>query len=56
MTLHLHLAPDLGDLAVWTDQEGGAFDAHVFAAIELLEHPDAIGFADLAGLVGDQCH
>src|SRR3546814_9608453 len=43
MARHLHLAPDARHLAVGSDQEGGPFDAHVFAAIEALFHPHAIG-------------
>src|SRR5208283_253380 len=39
----LHLAPHLGDPPVRTDQEGRAFDAHIFASIHALLDPDAIG-------------
>src|SRR3546814_19331642 len=43
MARHLHLAPDARHLAVGSDQDGGPFDAHVFAAIEALFHPHALG-------------
>src|SRR5262249_17530812 len=52
MARHLDLAPDVADDAFFVDQEGGALDAHVFAAIHALLHPGAIGLADLALLVG----
>src|SRR6266568_7273964 len=52
MAGHLHLVPDLGDGAGLVDQEGGAVDAHVLAAIEALLDPGAVLRADLAVLVG----
>src|SRR5579872_4682754 len=49
---HFHLVPDIGDLAVRRDEEGGAFDAHVFPAVEAFLAPDAIGFKHGFGFVG----
>src|SRR5882757_1006881 len=54
MARHLHLVPDLGDGAGLVDQEGGALDAHVLAAIEALLDPGSVLLADLAVLVGHQ--
>src|SRR5258708_541403 len=50
----LDLVPDLGDHALLVDQEGGALDAHVLAAIEALLDPGAVLPADLAVDVGDE--
>src|SRR5213078_800551 len=50
----LDLAPHLADHAILVDQEGGAVDAHVLAAIEALLDPGAVPLADLAVLVGHQ--
>src|SRR5205085_5085187 len=49
---HLDLVPDLAHHAVLVDQEGGAFDPHVFAAIHAFLDPDAIAFGHLAVGVG----
>src|SRR5580704_2853406 len=54
MAGHLHLVPDLGDGAGLVDQEGGALDAHVLAAVEALLHPGAVLRADLAVFVRHQ--
>src|ERR1700730_5068787 len=54
MAGHFHLVPDLGDGASLVDQEGGALDAHVLAAIEALLDPGSVLLADLAVLVGHQ--
>ncbi len=45
MPRHFHLAPDFRNLAVAVDEEGGAFDAHVFLAVHAFFYPHAIGFA-----------
>src|SRR5216683_1329648 len=54
MAGHLHLVPDLGHGAGLVDQEGGALDAHVLAAVEALLDPGAVLRADLAVLVRHQ--
>src|SRR3981189_1552742 len=54
MARHLHLVPDLGHGAGLVDQEGGALDAHVLAAIEALLDPGSVLLADLAVLGGHQ--
>src|ERR1700730_5390964 len=54
MAGHLPLVPDLGDGAGLVDQEGGALDAHVLAAVVALLDPGAVLRADLAVLVGYQ--
>src|SRR5579862_3295442 len=46
-----HLVPDVLDLAFLVDEESGALDAHVFAAIHALLDPDAVFLGDLAFLV-----
>src|SRR5262245_9578239 len=51
---HLHLVPDVGHGAGLVDQEGGALDAHVLAAVETLLDPGAVLLADLAVFVGYQ--
>src|SRR5690606_14278620 len=54
MPLDPDLAPDPPDLSVRADQESRAVDAHVFASIHLLFHPDAIGLGRLKVLVGSE--
>src|SRR5436190_2833549 len=50
----LDLAPHLTDHAVLVDQEGGAVDAHVLAAVQALLDPGTVLLADLAVFVGHQ--
>src|SRR3990172_7698621 len=54
MARHLHLAPEPTNNTLAVDQEGRALDAHVRLAVHALLRPDAIGFADLAVLVGSK--
>src|ERR1700682_1242183 len=46
VTRGLHLLPNMGDLAVRSDQEGIALDPLILAAHELLQAPAAVGFSD----------
>jgi hypothetical protein len=48
---NFHLAPDVGDFAVFIDEEGGAFDAHEGFAVHAFFFPCAVLFADVAVLV-----
>ena len=43
MAFDPNLAPNLGDLSLFVDQERGAFDAHIGAAVILLFGPDPQG-------------
>ena len=54
MARDLDLMPGLGDRALLVDQEGGALDAHVLAAVQALLHPGAVLLADLAVAIGYQ--
>src|SRR5687767_12658640 len=54
MARHLHLAPDAADHALAVDQEGGALDAHIFAAIHALLDPHAVILRHAARLVRDR--
>lgn len=40
---NLHFSPDAGDLAVLSDQEGRAVNAHIFSPVHALFDPHAIG-------------
>src|SRR5258708_15752503 len=51
MAADLDLGPEAADDALVVDQHGRALDAHVFAAIHALLHPDAVFLADLPALV-----
>src|SRR4029079_1120119 len=51
MARHFHLPPDPAKDAVPVDQEGGALDTHIFAAIHALLRPNPIGLAYLAVFV-----
>src|ERR1043165_8979582 len=51
MSWHLDLSPDLADHALAVDEEGRAFDPHIFPAIHALLHPDAVSLADQTLLV-----
>src|SRR3990167_4939678 len=54
MASDLDLVPDLCNHAVLVDQEGGAVDAHVLAAVEALLDPGPVLRADLAVFVRDE--
>ena len=54
MTFDFDLVPDLHEPAIRTDDEGRTINAHIFAAIQLLQDPGSIGLDHLAGLVGSQ--
>src|SRR3546814_5376569 len=53
---NLHLAPDALDDAVAVDEERGAVDAHIFAAVQALFDPGAEGFADRPIRIGRERH
>src|SRR5882724_12262712 len=50
----LHLAPEAADHALAIDQEGGALQAHILAAVHTLLDPGAVGLGGLAvGIAGE---
>ncbi len=55
MFLDPDFAPNLNNLAVWTDQESRAFDAHISFPIVLFLDPNAVILANLTGFVAAQC-
>ena len=52
--IHLDLQEDLRDLAGFIDQERGSCDAHVLPAVHRFFDPDAVLFADIGILVGEE--
>lgn len=48
MAFDFNLAPDMNDFTFFVDEEGGAFDAHVFFAVEVFFFPCAVVFANRA--------
>jgi len=46
--------PDFLNLAVGSDEEGGAFDAHILLAVHTLFDPDAIGLGGGMVRVGEK--
>ena len=51
MSLRFHLGEDFLNATIGADQEGGAFNAHEFAAVERFFLPDAVRLADLARFI-----
>ena len=54
MTFRFHLVEDMGDLAIGSDDEGGALDAHHRLAIHILFLHDAEGVGHLLVFIGQQ--
>ena len=54
MAFDLDLMPDVADDAFAIDQEGCAFNPHVFTTIQFLQNPHAIGFTQHAVFIGQQ--
>src|SRR6266576_2225234 len=54
MAFDLHLGKDLEDSMVRPDDEGGAFDSHVLAAVQRLQFPYPVGLTEFALCVGEQ--
>jgi hypothetical protein len=52
--VHLHVVPAFDDLAVRTDEEGGAGDAHELPPVKRLLLPDPVRFGDVVVGVGEQ--
>ena len=53
---HLYLAPGGANDTVAIDDEGGAFDAHIFPPVHAFLYPDTIVLAERAVLVRDELH
>lgn len=43
MEVGFHFPEDVGDDSIWSDDDGGPFDTHIFTAIHRLLHPHAVG-------------
>ena len=54
MSLRLHVLEDLGDLAVGSDEEGGAGDAFHFLPVHVLFFNHAVGVRDLLLFIGEE--
>ena len=54
MSWHFNISPDVFDFAIRINQESGALDAHIFAAIHAFFLPNIIGLECDLFLIGDE--
>lgn len=50
----LHLSEDGLECAVWSNEEGGTFCAHVGFAVHAFWNPNLVSFDEGVGFVGEQ--
>ena len=56
MAFHTYFAPNVKNFAVFADEKSRPLNAHIFSAIHVFFHPNAIGFEHFLVGITQQCH